>query len=534
MEKMKSFAVWISRARWSSYSLWSCLLNSWMRRFRSSMRAADLKSSSGPTPGSLPAAMVGLFPTLPAEPDRLERAGAAIFPPRSHTGPLQLKPPLLVGSEPSRAEPSLKPHQTQPPETTAAQPLLTAFKIKETSVAVMPWELRVVDPVVTDLSGSPSPSSVMAWRSCSVLLRLTGENVLRSSARGGRCPHSFQQRCGFKKAAKKPEIKKVEKEVAPPKTESYEHIAQQRTTGPNLDHPPHYGPPLLFSQLIKPFVFTVGFTGCSFGSAAIWQYESLKSRVQSYFDEVRADWLEKLRPRKQGDVRNEINKLWNSLSEGQKTVTGIIALNVMVFCCWKVPSLQRTMMKYFMADPASKTLCAPMVLSTFSHFSFLHMATNMYVLWSFSSSAVSMLGREQFMAVYLSAGVISSFVSYAAKIAMGRCGPSLGASGAIMTILAAVCTQMPESKLGIVFLPMLTFTAGNALKAILVLDLAGVLLRWTLFDHAAHLGGAIFGIWYVLSGHEMIWKNREPFVKLWHDLRTRGGPGGGADGGGAV
>lgn len=45
-----------------------------------------------------------------------------------------------------------------------------------------------------------------------------------------------------------------------------------------------------------------------------------------------------------------------------------------------------------------------MILSAFSHFSFFHMAANMYVLWSFSTSAVSMLGREQFMAVYLSAG----------------------------------------------------------------------------------------------------------------------------------
>lgn len=46
-----------------------------------------------------------------------------------------------------------------------------------------------------------------------------------------------------------------------------------------------------------------------------------------------------------------------------------------------------------------------MILSSFSHFSLLHMAANMYVLWSFSTSAVSMLGREQFMAVYLSAGI---------------------------------------------------------------------------------------------------------------------------------
>ncbi|KAJ0064089.1 hypothetical protein NL108_018395 [Boleophthalmus pectinirostris] len=151
-------------------------------------------------------------------------------------------------------------------------------------------------------------------------------------------------------------------------------------------------------------VFTVGFTGCAFGGAALWQYESLKSRVQSYFDQVHSDWLEKLRPKKRGDLRKDVNQWWNSLTEGQRTVTGIIAVNFLVFCCWRVPAFQRTMIRFFTADPASKTLCSPLLLSSFSHYSFFHLAANMYVLWSFSSSAVSMLGREQFMAVYLSAG----------------------------------------------------------------------------------------------------------------------------------
>jgi rhomboid-like protein len=45
-----------------------------------------------------------------------------------------------------------------------------------------------------------------------------------------------------------------------------------------------------------------------------------------------------------------------------------------------------------------------MVLSSFSHYSVFHMVANMYVLWTFSTSIVSLLGREQFIAVYLSAG----------------------------------------------------------------------------------------------------------------------------------
>ncbi|XP_056098939.1 presenilins-associated rhomboid-like protein, mitochondrial [Rhinichthys klamathensis goyatoka] len=336
-----------------------------------------------------------------------------------------------------------------------------------------------------------------------------------------------QQRCGFRKVAKKGEPKKGVAEEA-----ETNEILHKKDVAPPPDPPiPHtpHTPSRSFGRLVKPFVFTIGFTGCSFGGAAIWQYESLKSRVQSYFDDVKADWLEKIRPQKQGDLRKQVNQWWNNLSEGQKTVTGIIAANVLVFCCWRVPSLQRFMLNYFTSNPAAKALCWPMLLSTFSHYSLFHLAANMYVLWSFSSSIINMMGKEQFVAVYLSAGVISTFVSYVSKTAMGRFGPSLGASGAIMTVLAAVCTKMPEAKLAIIFLPMYTFTAGNALKAIVALDATGLILRWRFFDHAAHLGGALFGIWYILSGHELIWKNREPLVKLWHDFRS-GGPGAGGNG----
>lgn len=78
IEKMKSLAVWISSARWSSYSRCSCFVNSAISRFRSSILVPDLKSSSGwcGTCLVLVGVAVGL---LPAEPARLESAGAAMF-----------------------------------------------------------------------------------------------------------------------------------------------------------------------------------------------------------------------------------------------------------------------------------------------------------------------------------------------------------------------------------------------------------------------------------------------------------------------
>ncbi|XP_068427632.1 presenilin-associated rhomboid-like protein A, mitochondrial isoform X2 [Clinocottus analis] len=338
-------------------------------------------------------------------------------------------------------------------------------------------------------------------------------------------PHN-QQRCGFRREAQRQETKKGN--------------VSQETKAPPAEAPaPPKGP---WPSLFKPLVFTVGFTGCSFGAAAILQYETLRSRAQKAKD-VESEkllqgsedmaywhnWWNQLSDFKQQLILllSAVDDFWSGLSEGQRTVTGIIAVNAVVLCCWRIPALQRSMLKYFTSNPASKTRCLPMLLSSFSHYSIIHMVANMYVLWTFSSGIVFLLGREQFLAVYLSAGVISTMFSYVCKTATGRFHPSLGASGAVMAVLAAICTQMPEAKLGILFLPMLTFTAGNALKALVAVDAAGLILGWRLFDHAAHLGGAVFGIWYVTYGHKLIWRKREPLVKMWHGMRSpqAGGPG---------
>ncbi|EHB12550.1 Presenilins-associated rhomboid-like protein, mitochondrial [Heterocephalus glaber] len=331
---------------------------------------------------------------------------------------------------------------------------------------------------------------------------------------GRRFNFFIQPKCGFRKAPRKVEPRRSD---AGSSGGAYKRSALIPPVGEAVFDPSPYP----IRTLIKPFFFTVGFTGCAFGSAAIWQYESLKSRVQSYFDGVKADWLDSIRPQKKGDLRKEINKWWNNLSDGQRTVTGIITANVLVFCLWRVPALQRTMIRYFTSNPASKVLCSPMLLSSFSHFSLFHMAANMYVLWSFSSSIVSILGQEQFMAVYLSAGVISNFVSYVCKVATGRYGPSLGAVRCrVLTPPLPACTRecVTEVIVGSVFY----FFSLGTVSSYIALDTAGMILGWKFFDHAAHLGGALFGIWSVTYGHELIWKNREPLVKMWHEMRTRG------------
>lgn len=278
--------------------------------------------------------------------------------------------------------------------------------------------------------------------------------------------------------------------------------------------------PVPLSRLWKPLGFTIAFSSASFAGAAIWQYENMRSHATEMMKNP-FGWVQErvFDGRKEFRWRQKLNKWWRSLSEGERLFAPICFANVLVFCAWRIPQFQGTMVRYFCSNPASRALCWPMFLSTFSHYSAFHLLANMYVLHSFSTGAVAALGKEQFLGLYMSAGVISSMGSYIYKAVTSQPGLSLGASGAIMAILSFVCTQYPETRLSIIFLPFFTFTAGSAIKVIMALDATGVLLGWKFFDHAAHLGGALCGIFWCYWGNTYIWKNREPLLQFWHALR---------------
>jgi len=275
-----------------------------------------------------------------------------------------------------------------------------------------------------------------------------------------------------------------------------------------------------FGVLLRPFGFTLMVSGGSFGLCAIWQYENLKRVVRDAMKGTRGFTTQFYG--KAGGLRNQINRWWNSLNSGEKLMVGIISCNVAVFGMWRIPTLSGFMYKFFSSQPNGGAPCLSMLFSTFSHHSFFHLAANMYVLWSFSSVIVSLLGKEQFLAMYISAGVISGFSSHLFKVVTGSMVPSLGASGAIMAVLGAVCTQHPDARLGIAFISdilPISFTAGSAQIALIAMDTLGMVFRWRLFDHAAHLGGMLFGMWYISYGHKMIWAQRQHFLKWWHKLR---------------
>ena len=140
---------------------------------------------------------------------------------------------------------------------------------------------------------------------------------------------------------------------------------------------------------------------------------------------------------------------------------GILTLNTVVFLAWQSRKLQPILFTYFCASPFARNhnqtfiyspqnhfllnktgvACWPMVLATFSHFCIVHLALSMMSLHTWGVPVAHSMGKEQFLAFYLSAGVFSSLFSHVANI--GRRLPGLGL-GAVSIFV--ICDFKSKSK----------------------------------------------------------------------------------------
>jgi len=280
------------------------------------------------------------------------------------------------------------------------------------------------------------------------------------------------------------------------------------------------------SLLFKPTLFAVTTCTCAFSAAAIYKYEdyvhqhdrqlkeyqSLSARLNRFFEGAESE---------RSEWRQQMGRYWSRFSVGEKMAVGCVFLNLCVFAGWKSnnPAVLRIMHRYFTASVYGKSPCLSMLLSTFSHSNFMHLAVNMVCLWSFAPTVVNLLGKEQATALYISAGMSSALASYVLNVLRASTIVSVGASGAILGLAGAVCTQYPDAKLAIIFLPMFPIAAKYAIGGLICMDTAGVLLRWKLFDHAGHLGGTLFGVAYVLKGHQYVVEYQKKMLRWWDSYR---------------
>jgi len=204
---------------------------------------------------------------------------------------------------------------------------------------------------------------------------------------------------------------------------------------------------------------------------------------------------------------------WQFLTESQKTMIVLMAMNGAVFLAWRLPRLDRFMSRYFLHSTTSNPLT--MLTSIFSHKTVTHLAFNMLALWSFGGILHDCLGREQFLAFYTTAGLAASMGSHLYKAWQRDAARSLGASGALFGV-AGACAHIPDVKVSLIFLPFHSFSLDSALPFVMAFDAVGLWKGWHTFDHAAHLSGAASGyLLYTLSTRH-IWSRRRRILSTLH------------------
>ena len=160
-----------------------------------------------------------------------------------------------------------------------------------------------------------------------------------------------------------------------------------------------------------------------------------------------------------------------------------------------------------------------LVTHMFMHGSFFHLLFNMFGLWMFGSLMEKLWGHKRFLIFYLICGLVAGFAqmgSYAYSNwgydhnfmsqenvelyqNMLSKNATVGASGAIMGVLAAYAFTFPNTQLYIFPIPFPIKTKW-ALTALIAFDIFGGVTNSPSDNvaHFAHVGGAIAGLIIVI------------------------------------
>jgi membrane associated rhomboid family serine protease len=131
---------------------------------------------------------------------------------------------------------------------------------------------------------------------------------------------------------------------------------------------------------------------------------------------------------------------------------------------------------------------------------FGHILVNMLVLYMFGSSLESVWGTHRFLKYYFICGVGAAFCVIVANLLFGSLDTrTIGASGAIYGLMLAFGLLFPEATILFMFLfPIKAKYFVMIIGAIAFMSSMGSSSSGV--SHVAHLGGMIFGYFYLRSG----------------------------------
>ena len=176
-----------------------------------------------------------------------------------------------------------------------------------------------------------------------------------------------------------------------------------------------------------------------------------------------------------------LTRLWPSTSLAWATIFGLATANIAIFCLWwGFSPAWRLLNKYFIVVTATP-VAGSMLGSVFSHQQGMHLLFNMGFLVAIPLAAqlCEEVGRGTFLAVYLASGLLGSFVPLTVWVLRGQITQTcLGASGAVMGVLAAYCTINGDRQFTTWLLPEawkehVHISGWTLVAAILVLEVLG-------------------------------------------------------------
>jgi membrane associated rhomboid family serine protease len=190
------------------------------------------------------------------------------------------------------------------------------------------------------------------------------------------------------------------------------------------------------------------------------------------------------------------NNYGNSFQRTTPVVLNLIILNGLVFIAQLFLDKETGWLTNFLAIyPYNSGYFKPYQLVThmFTHGNFIHILFNMYALWMFGTALEKVWGPKKFLFFYIICGLAAAV----AQLFLSS-SPAVGASGAIMGLLAAFAYLFPNTEFFIIPLPF-PIKAKYMVAIYAGIDLFGGINKSTdNVAHFAHLGGLVMGFILVI------------------------------------
>jgi rhomboid-like protein len=141
------------------------------------------------------------------------------------------------------------------------------------------------------------------------------------------------------------------------------------------------------------------------------------------------------------------DRLFPGVPAAFTTILAITTINVLVLLAWKTlfgAPVWRYMNKYLVQTPGSPNAFS-LIGNIFSHAEPRHLAANTIPLFLFGLTAHDLVGRGDFIALFIAAGTFGAWFSMVVNVSRGiLITSSQGLSGSLFGISSALCLLLPE------------------------------------------------------------------------------------------